>query len=848
MRPFRQSFAWASCLIALLPRAATAQSADDFNPGANGQVFAVAFEASGSMVVGGVFTTIGGGGTGATPRARLARLSTAGTVDPTFNPGASGIVRAVAVLTNGQMIVAGSFTGLGGGSGTTARSRVGLLNRDGTVDPTFNPGANGTVHAIAVQTDGRILVGGEFTMIGGGGTGSTARNYVARLEPNGDVDLTFNPGANGLVRAFAIGHADQIYVGGDFTGLGGGTGATPRQRIGRIESSGTVFGAFAPGANDSVYALAVQADGELLVGGVFTGLGGGIGLTTRISVGRLDGSSGVVDATFDPGASGAIYTFALQNSGQILVGGSFAGLGGGIGSTTRHSIGRLNPNGSVDPAFNPGANAPIYAIGIQRDGALVVGGLATAIGGGGTGTTSRSHIGRLALPHARTERFVAFPDTATGLSPNWWPDVAGPLMHAAEFSWSDDGITYLSLGSDIDPQTNFAVLHPMLPIAPNRRFRVRGVARAGFGGGSQSVYEVEAPIAVANHVENHDFSAGVSQWLTFDQPSGSGMVSNVTGGVFQFYRTGTQAVVFQQTGLPIPAFAAVAAQFHLGNTDTVRKRVSVLIHDSDFSDLAVCTFWLPPSAPFALYRMNTSPSKDWRNATISFYAATAGSGGFYQVDNVSLIAGPGAADDNECEDLRTGGPTGTAGSDLIVNGSFSSGLAPWTEFGMIDGSVTGGEYRFTKQAGTPAGVIFQSTGQAIAAAGPVAALFDLGNQAGSRMRVTVLVHDLDFSDLAACTFWLEPHQPLRLYEITTSSTDAWTNATVSLYPATALSTPAARLDNVTFRRVASAPSAGTICTTSGAAADGGAGALDGAHGLEPVRTQPRGSNPWPPWD
>ena len=85
-------------------------------------------------------------------------------------------------------------------------------------------------------------------------------------------------------------------------------------------------------------------------------------------------------------------------------------------------------------------------------------------------------------------------------------------------------------------------------------------------------------------------------------------------------------MIFQNTGLPLPALAPVQADFLLGNADIVRKRISVLLHDSDFSDLFVCTFWLPPGAPLASYGMRTHTTKPWTIATISFHAASSGTG------------------------------------------------------------------------------------------------------------------------------------------------------------------------------------------------------------------------------
>ena len=103
----------------------------------------------------------------------------------------------------------------------------------------------------------------------------------------------------------------------------------------------------------------------------------------------------------------------------------------------------------------------------------------------------------------------------------------------------------------------------------------------------------------------------------------------------------------------------------------------MLIIDSDFSDITVCTFWLAPGAPLRTYTMRTHTTKAWTNAAIYFYAATKGQdGGFYQLDNVSLTLRSGG--------VRRRGPTvsirprrrrtgGAPGADLITNGHFQAG-------------------------------------------------------------------------------------------------------------------------------------------------------------------------------
>src|SRR5439155_5079837 len=99
----------------------------------------------------------------------------------------NGFILALAVQSDGKILVGGDFTSLGGGdSGMTTRNRIGRLNSDGTVDTSFDPGANNTVLALALYKDGKILVGGYFTTLGGGGFGTTPRNFLGRLtNPDG---------------------------------------------------------------------------------------------------------------------------------------------------------------------------------------------------------------------------------------------------------------------------------------------------------------------------------------------------------------------------------------------------------------------------------------------------------------------------------------------------------------------------------------------------------------------------------------------------------------------------------------------------------------------------------------
>lgn len=144
--------------------------------------------------------------------------------------------------------------------------------------------------------------------------------------------------------------------------------------------------------------------------------------------------------------------------------------------------------------------------------------------------------------------------------------------------------------------------------------------------------------APPNLVTNGDFSAGMSGWATWDA-----IIHNSgAGGVFEFYRnTGTtSAVVLQGTGAALPNGASIESSFSIGNNSSIRKRVLVIVHEWDFSDTIVCSFWLPPHTPLRSYTLRGQTSKAWTNAMIAFYAASADSMGWIQLDNVTLRHNP----------------------------------------------------------------------------------------------------------------------------------------------------------------------------------------------------------------
>ena len=137
----------------------------------------------GKILIGGDFATLAPNGGAAITRNRIARLNSDGTVDTTFNPNASGVVRAIAVQADGKILVGGEFSGANS-IGGQPRNRIARLDATTGAADSFNPDASGfgisipSVETIVVQGNGRILVGGRFNSIGG-----QARSHIARLDP-----------------------------------------------------------------------------------------------------------------------------------------------------------------------------------------------------------------------------------------------------------------------------------------------------------------------------------------------------------------------------------------------------------------------------------------------------------------------------------------------------------------------------------------------------------------------------------------------------------------------------------------------------------------------------------------
>ncbi|MBP7513932.1 MAG: delta-60 repeat domain-containing protein [Flavobacteriales bacterium] len=356
-----------------------------YAPAVNDGTYSIVLQPDGKALIGGWFTDING-----LTRIGVARLLTTGAVDLTFNAGSTvlGGVSGVALTSTGAILVGGYFNTTNGAS-TNYFVR---LTSTGAVDGTFNLGAgcDGNVVKVLVQTDGKVIPLGWFNRFD-----RRIFHMVGRLNANGSPDTAFNPGTgvqlggqgySAGVLALARQSDGKLLVGGTFFGYN----KRAQPGLVRVHTDGSLDASFDCGTNDLTYmvvtAIVVQPDGKVLVGGGFSTFNG----QPRGCLVRLN-SDGSEDLSFSLGGAGfanGINALALQADGKVVVGGSMTTLNG----APCDRIVRLNANGTVDPTFDPGTgpNGPVNCMLLQPDGKILVGGSLTQVNG-----TQRGGFARL---------------------------------------------------------------------------------------------------------------------------------------------------------------------------------------------------------------------------------------------------------------------------------------------------------------------------------------------------------------------------------------------------------------------------------------------------------------------
>jgi uncharacterized delta-60 repeat protein len=309
-------------------------------------------------------------------------LFASGTGDETFTAAGApnNGVYAVRTQPNGKIVIGGDFTTVGG----VTRGRVARLNADGTLDTTFgNPALGGSVLAVDVDADFSVVAAGPAAMGG-----------FARISSDGTIDAGFtlmnlhHGDANraGDGEAVRIDPAGKIYVGGQFTHIE----QTSRRGLARLHANGALDTDFADaGLNNWAFALDL-AEGGVVVGGEFSSTSAG---TYRKAV-RCH-ANGAVDTSFaDPNIGGpyrSIRSLRVDGAGGVTIAGAFTSLGGDSGLA---KVARIHANGAADTSFVApalaGSNADVIEAVRQSDGRVIIGGRFTSVGG-----TDRGFVARL---------------------------------------------------------------------------------------------------------------------------------------------------------------------------------------------------------------------------------------------------------------------------------------------------------------------------------------------------------------------------------------------------------------------------------------------------------------------
>ncbi len=402
----------------------------------NNTLSKILIQSDGKIVVAGSFTTIDGSASN-----YIIRLLSDGSVDPTFTSLFDTVSTAPTIVSlfqqsDGKIILGGRIYSYNSVTGHD----IMRLNSDGTLDNsiTFLIDSNSDadeINNMVIQSDGKIVVATSGSNPAYNGVNIGSRMY--RINADGTAhDSSFSAGGVGPNTTnnikMAIQSDDKVIIAHAFTSYSG----TARNRIARINTNGSLDSSFNPGtgfsvSTTSISSVVVQPDGKILVAGAFNLYNG----TARNKILRLN-TDGSLDTNFNTTGTGfgastsTIASIALQPDGKIIVLGTFTSYNG----ITKNRIARLNSDGTLDNTFDSG-NGPDVGISfsaLQSDGNIVIGGSISNYNG-----VTRNRIARV---KGATVADVAYPTvtSVTSSSANGTYKVGDTITLQVAFSEAVD--------------------------------------------------------------------------------------------------------------------------------------------------------------------------------------------------------------------------------------------------------------------------------------------------------------------------------------------------------------------------------------------------------------------------
>jgi len=346
--------------------------------GFDGIVNSLLVDSTGSVYAGGGFSNY------LSIENRIIRLNTDGTKDSSFQVGTgfSNTVNNLVVQSDDKIIVGGNFTSYSG----SANNYIVRLNANGTKDTSFNlgNGFSSFVYKLFLQSDGKILVGGQFTSYSG-----SSNNVLVRINPSGSKDTSFNVGTgvnNGATFPTSIvqDQSGNIHYGNvNMTSYSGSsvTGYVKLTSSGSIDptflstaaNTNSLPGAYTQGtAGTGVYSISIDSSNNAYLFGNFQNY---LGLNTP-RVLALDLTQGNISTppNFGTGFNNNIYFSSKTPSGDIWLSGDFTSYSGS--SVNSSNVIKINSQGTLINSSSYPSAVSTYstpsAIFAQSDGKCLV--------------------------------------------------------------------------------------------------------------------------------------------------------------------------------------------------------------------------------------------------------------------------------------------------------------------------------------------------------------------------------------------------------------------------------------------------------------------------------------------
>lgn len=355
---------------------------------ANSNVFVIKSTSGNLAIIGGSFTTFASTSVG-----RIARLTSTGSLDTSFNSGGTGFnsnVRAIAIQSDDKILVGGDFTTYNTSSGYTACNRIIRLNSDGSVDNTFSIGTgfNDAVRSFKILSDGSILVVGSFSTYQG-----SSYNRLIKLSSTGSIDSSLNigigftgtlAGASPGVDYIEVNSSGDIYLGGVFTAYKG----IPRGCVAKISSTGDLYPSVVNIVSDSynqlMYGIKVLSDNRVVYIGNFNYYNDTNTSAYKLVALNNDGTQSTEFKTFVQHTGQPILgvtDIERYGNNKLLIAGAF----NSYNSVSRPGITRILSNGSIDRSFvttgfGGGTNSSVRCV-ILSNGKIVASGAFTTYNG-----------------------------------------------------------------------------------------------------------------------------------------------------------------------------------------------------------------------------------------------------------------------------------------------------------------------------------------------------------------------------------------------------------------------------------------------------------------------------------